>query len=333
MVVYASNTYNINATFDLIITNPPVITKTITGTEGNNGWFTSNVTVTWTVTNGEIVSGCGTQNFTIDTTGVESSCFAINSAGTSSNSVNLKIDKSAPTAFLNVVTGTLGNNDWYTSDVTIRTSCSDTISEIDSYTPDQYQTTDTTGQIFNGQCTNKAGLVSTPPPLTIKLDKNYPTDPTDVFSTTHTVDTSSTDNTISMAWSSIGTINGASDSTSGVSGFSYSFTSGATDEPDTTTDGGSSTVSATSTPLASGSWYFHLRTVDNAGNWTGTVHSGPYIVTGSDVPSIFITTINDTNYPFDYSCPGNSLSKTVTVSGTGTGSAPPGDASQYVQFK
>ena len=39
----------------------------------------------------------------------------------------------------------------------------------------QYQTTETAGSVFNGSCTNNAGLTTTPPPLTIKLDKTPPT--------------------------------------------------------------------------------------------------------------------------------------------------------------
>jgi hypothetical protein len=32
----------------------------------------------------------------------------------------------------------------------------------------------------------------------------------------------------------------------------------------------------TFTATSDGDWYFHLATVDNAGNWTGTVHLGPF---------------------------------------------------------
>src|SRR5213076_1938753 len=32
----------------------------------------------------------------------------------------------------------------------------------------------------------------------------------------------------------------------------------------------------TSSTLSDGSWYFHLRTRDNVGNWSSPVHLGPY---------------------------------------------------------
>lgn len=79
-------------------TTPPVITKVITGTVGLHGWYTSDVSVAWTVTDPEsavvIDSGCGTQNFTSETTAVTSSCSAHSEGGSSSDSVTLKIHKS-----------------------------------------------------------------------------------------------------------------------------------------------------------------------------------------------------------------------------------------------
>src|SRR4051812_7291978 len=59
---------------------PPVITKIISGTVGANGWYTSDVSVAWSVTDAQsavvIDSGCLTQNFTTETTGTSSSCVA-----------------------------------------------------------------------------------------------------------------------------------------------------------------------------------------------------------------------------------------------------------------
>ena len=56
-------------------TTPPVITKVVSGTTGANGWYTSNVTVTWSVTDPQsavvIDSGCGVQNFVNETAGSE----------------------------------------------------------------------------------------------------------------------------------------------------------------------------------------------------------------------------------------------------------------------
>lgn len=45
----------------------PDITLMISGVGGDNGWFVSDVTVSWQVINGTIVSGCGTNTVTTDT--------------------------------------------------------------------------------------------------------------------------------------------------------------------------------------------------------------------------------------------------------------------------
>ncbi len=158
-------------------TTPPVITKTITGTQGSNGWYTSNVTVAWTVTDNEstasIVSGCGTQTFSTETASVTSSCSASSAGGTSSDSVTLKIDKTAPTGVALAPSGTAGQNGWYTSDVTVSTSGSDALSGVTCTTLQSF-TNETAGATVNGSCTNGAGLTTAASPLTVKIDKSGP---------------------------------------------------------------------------------------------------------------------------------------------------------------
>jgi hypothetical protein len=157
---------------------PPLISKTVTGAAGANGWYTSSVSIGWAVSDPESVvvidSGCGTQNFTAETTGTTSSCTAHSAGGSSNDSVSLKIDKTGPTANSSVSAGTLGLNGWYTSDVTVHTSGTETIATPVSCTDDQQQTTETSGQVVNGSCTNDAGLTTNAGPLTVKLDKTAP---------------------------------------------------------------------------------------------------------------------------------------------------------------
>ncbi|MGB9722905.1 MAG: S8 family serine peptidase, partial [Chloroflexia bacterium] len=117
----------------------------------------------------------------------------------------------------------------------------------------------------------KSGSQTSPWSNTVDIivDKTPPTNPSSVWSTSHTPYTWSTDNTIDVSWS------GAWDALSGVYGYSIEWSTSPDTLPDTTVDTtGSST---TSPPLADGnSWYFHLRTRDVAGNWNaGAVHLGP----------------------------------------------------------
>jgi hypothetical protein len=82
-------------------TTPPLITSNVAGTLGANGWYRSNVTVSWNVSDPEssIASstGCSTTTLTVDTAGTQVTCSAANGAGLSiSESVTIKIDKTAP---------------------------------------------------------------------------------------------------------------------------------------------------------------------------------------------------------------------------------------------
>ncbi|QQG41414.1 MAG: chitobiase/beta-hexosaminidase C-terminal domain-containing protein [Candidatus Woesebacteria bacterium] len=161
---------------------PTISAAVSAGTLGSNGWYTSDVTVHFTCadTGGSGIASCPTdQILSTEGSSVSSTAqTATDNAGNTSalsNVVTVKIDKTGPTATLVVTAGDLGLNDWYTSDVTVATSCFDGISAITAYTSDQSQTTDTAGQTFNGWCENWAGLTTNASPLTIKLDKTSPT--------------------------------------------------------------------------------------------------------------------------------------------------------------
>ncbi len=100
----ASVTYHVYAA-DI---TPPVITPTVVGTLGNNGWYTSNVTVSWTVTDAESAitsqSGCDTTTVTTDTAGITFTCTATSGGGTASESVTVKRDATPPTVRVTGVT-------------------------------------------------------------------------------------------------------------------------------------------------------------------------------------------------------------------------------------
>jgi len=100
---------------------PPVIASpVITGTLGSNGWYTSNVTVTWTATDAESavnLSGCSV-SVTLDTPGMTFTCTATSAGGSSTASITIKRDASTPTVTPNV-SGTLGNNGWFVSNVSV----------------------------------------------------------------------------------------------------------------------------------------------------------------------------------------------------------------------
>ena len=103
------------------------------------------------------------------------------------------------------------------------------------------------------------------------IDIIAPSNPGAVWSTSHNTYTWSDDDTIDMAWNE-----GWDGDGSGVEGYSILWDTNTSTIPDATVD--TTGTSATSTSLGDGnSWYFHIRTGDNAGNWTSeAVHQGPY---------------------------------------------------------
>ena len=173
----ASNSASVTVKIDK--TGPTAVTLTAVGTQGLNGWYTSDVTVT--TTGDDSISGPVTctaiQSFTADTGGTTVNGSCTNAAGLTTNGapLSIKLDKTGPTAVLAVTAGTAGSNGWYTSDVTIQTTGTDSLGGPVTCTPDQFQTAETTAAVFNGSCTNAAGLKTDATPLTVKLDKTPPT--------------------------------------------------------------------------------------------------------------------------------------------------------------
>ena len=138
------------------------------------------------------------------------------------------------------------------------------------------------GKIASGGRVNAYGALSAPlldpppaaPPPPPPPDTVPPSNASPV-STSHPVGAPTTRNTIVMTWS------GAFDQGSGVDGFSYHWDKLATSTPDEVKDAEETATGVTSVQFPGGSYYFHLRTRDNAGNWSAPAHVGPYVVLGT----------------------------------------------------
>lgn len=94
-------------------TTAPVITPNISGTLGNNGWYTSDVTVSWTVVDNESTPtySCPPTTINADTAGTTLTCSATSAGGTSSQSVTIKRDATQPGV---VWGGGINNGDTFT---------------------------------------------------------------------------------------------------------------------------------------------------------------------------------------------------------------------------
>src|SRR5215218_3374449 len=114
----------------------PVITPDVQGTLGSNGWYTSDVDVSWSVVDNESTitsksAACDTTTtINSDTAGQTVSCSATSAGGTDTKSVTIKRDATAPQVTLGGVSGTAGTNGWYTSVVTQTFNASDATSGL-----------------------------------------------------------------------------------------------------------------------------------------------------------------------------------------------------------
>jgi len=116
---------------------------------------------------------------------------------------------------------------------------------------------------FHVYCFDKVGRVSVDRQTTLYYDGINPVNPTITLSS-HTCGAWSTGNTIAVSWP------GASDAHSGIAGYSWEFSASPSTVPDAAIDGAG--TGTTSGALPDGTWYFHVRTIDNAGN-SVTAHS------------------------------------------------------------
>jgi len=115
--------------------SPPVVTPVLTGTLGKNGWYTSNVQVSWTVSAGASPiaseSGCGTVTISTDTSGQTLTCSATSAGGTTTTrAVTIKRDATSPTA--SVSSPSSGATYKIGSTVAAAYSCADSLSGVAS---------------------------------------------------------------------------------------------------------------------------------------------------------------------------------------------------------
>ena len=103
-----------DVTITVVDPTAPIIGHTIIGTPGNNGWYTSDVSVLFAASDDEsdITSpACATTNVTSDTASAVASCSATSAGGTSSDSVTIKRDATGPTVTFGGNAGTYSLTD------------------------------------------------------------------------------------------------------------------------------------------------------------------------------------------------------------------------------
>ena len=135
-----------SATFTLSVsgppadTTPPVISYTVNGVypevpDGDNGWYVSNVSLVWTVSEPDspgslLKTGCIDQTITADQDATDYSCSATSAGGSAGPvTVTLKRDATDPTISHTVSPASPdGTGGWYRTAPTVSFSCSDATS-------------------------------------------------------------------------------------------------------------------------------------------------------------------------------------------------------------
>jgi hypothetical protein len=156
---------------------PPVVTPVISGTLGAEGWYTSNVTVNWTIVDPESIilssTGCDSRTLTTDTAGTRLACTAESDGGETTVAKTFKLDKTAPAASA-TPSRSPDANGWYNHDVGVGFAGTDAASGLESCSPPQtYGGPDTAGTSLSGTCRDRAGNTASAA-LPLKYDETAP---------------------------------------------------------------------------------------------------------------------------------------------------------------
>ena len=151
-----------------------VVDPRCNGAPCSSGWYRVNVSVTFTINGGTIVSGCQPVQVTSDTDSFSASCVVDTGGGHLAGvNVPIKRDATPPTAAAGASRGP-DTNGWYNHALDVSFSGSDNLSGIASCTSTTYSGPDNGSAGVSGTCTDNAGNVSAPSSLGFKYDGTAP---------------------------------------------------------------------------------------------------------------------------------------------------------------
>jgi hypothetical protein len=142
-----------------------------------NGWNNSDVTVSFSCTDGLSGVGSAPSAVTVSTEGPNQSASGTctDKAGNGANITQggINIDKTNPT--ISAAQSPAANaNGWNNTDVTVTFTCSDSVSGVDSSSPPVTLSSEGAGQSTSGTCTDKAGNSASATKSNINIDKTVP---------------------------------------------------------------------------------------------------------------------------------------------------------------
>ncbi|HJR79493.1 MAG TPA: PxKF domain-containing protein [Anaerolineales bacterium] len=177
----AAFTLHVNAPPPPSDTTAPVISYVLNpaSPDGNNGWYKSNVTLTWSVSEPEsagslVKTGCVDQNITSDQAATTYSCSATSDGGSAAQvDVTIKRDATAPT-ISGSASPTPNGAGWNNTNVDVTFTCNDNLSGIASCGPDDTLSSEGAGQSVSGTAVDNAGNSAGSTVSGINIDKTAP---------------------------------------------------------------------------------------------------------------------------------------------------------------
>jgi len=162
-------------------TTAPVIGYTLNpaSPDGSNGWYTSDVTLTWTVTESEspsslVTTGCVDQTIASDLAETTYSCSA-SSDGGSAGPVNVAIKRDGTAPSITGSRNPVANvNGWNNSTVVVTFTCDDATSGVATCGPDATLSGEGAGQSATGTATDNAGNSASDTVSGINIDLTSP---------------------------------------------------------------------------------------------------------------------------------------------------------------
>jgi hypothetical protein len=140
---------------------------TVTGTIGDNDWYTSDVVVSWTFSGATTAStDCLPRQLTADTPGTAITCaIADNAGGSASQTVTVHLDRTPPIAVTATPARPPDVSPFYTAPLPISWSATDATSGIATCTTLTYAGPEGSAVAPTGTCRDRAGNVSAPLPF------------------------------------------------------------------------------------------------------------------------------------------------------------------------
>lgn len=143
--------------------------------EDCRGWYTGDVSITWTVMGATRTEGCNIDTIRTDTQGKLEWCYAENDYASTRVELRIKVDKTPPTVSGAVPDRPPDANGWYNHPLSVTFTGADATSGVAGCSVAGYAGPDNAAASVAGICRDNAGHTSAPLTFGFKYDSSPPT--------------------------------------------------------------------------------------------------------------------------------------------------------------